>query len=104
MYNCFINAVTDGPVRARNRQCNALDIFPTTLSALGFDIRGDRLGLGTDLFATRRTLSESMGPAALDEELSVQSGFYINHFAPELAVLGSAQDKDPQVQAERRTA
>lgn len=104
VYNCFINAVTDGPVRARNRQCNALDIFPTTLSALGFDIRGDRLGLGTDLFATRRTLSESMGPAALDEELSVQSGFYINHFAPELAVLGSAQDKDPQVQAERRTA
>ncbi len=90
VYNCFINVQHDGPVAETNRQACALDIFPTTLSALGFHIPGNRLGLGTDLLSPMRTLSETMGPYQLDEELTVKSNFYTNHFAPELLGLASA--------------
>lgn len=90
VYNCFINVEQGGPVAQQNRQASALDIFPTTLGALGFDVQGDRLGLGTNLFSHQRTLGETMGFYQLDVELSVQSNFYVNHFAPELLGLAAA--------------
>lgn len=93
VYNCFINVVPDGPVAQQNRQLCALDIFPTALSALGFDIQGDRLGLGTNLFSSQRTLGESLGLERIDAELMVQSNFYVEHFAPELLGL-AAKDGD----------
>ncbi len=92
VYNCFINAAQSGPVAQQNRQLCALDIFPTALSALGFDIQGERLGLGTNLFSSQRTLAESLGLERIDAELMVQSNFYVEHFAPEL--LGLAVDSD----------
>lgn len=91
VYNCFINAESDTPPAKTNRQLTTLDIFPTTLSALGFDIQGDRLGLGTDLFSSQRTLAEALGPYVIDEELSVRSNFYVNHFAPELLGLATTE-------------
>ncbi len=91
VYNCFINVQTDGPVAETNRQACALDIFPTVLGSLGFEIPGNRLGLGTNLLAPIRTISEAMGPYVLDEELTVRSNYYIEHFAPELLGLASAE-------------
>ena len=89
IYNCFINAGSSDTVAWRDRQFTALDIFPTVLSALGYDIQGSRLGLGTDLFSSQRTLAESLGVNVIDEELMVQSNFYVEHFAPELLGLGA---------------
>ena len=75
VYNCFINAPV-APIRTRDRQFGTFDMFPTTLSALGARIEGDRLGLGTDLFSTTPTLTERFGFEALDTELQKGSAFY----------------------------
>lgn len=47
-----------------------MDDFPTTLAALGVQIEGDRLGLGTNLFSEVPTLLEKYGM----EELSIELG------------------------------
>ncbi|MBQ7839937.1 MAG: LTA synthase family protein [Lachnospiraceae bacterium] len=75
VYNCIINAPVT-PAREKNRQFATFDMFPTTLAALGVEIEGDRLGLGTNLFSNRETLTEKYGYDALDEELQKKSEFY----------------------------
>ena len=67
-YNCFVNPVKK-PVNTQNRIFSSLDMFPTTLSAIGVEIKGDRLGLGTDLFSETKTLSEELGEAEYKEQL-----------------------------------
>ena len=63
---------------------STLDFFPTTLAAMGVEIEGDRLGLGTNLFATeKQTLSDKYGHEGLFEELEKHSEYYTNHFVEE---------------------
>jgi phosphoglycerol transferase len=77
-YNAFINARTK-PVREKNRVFTAMDMFPTTLAALGAEMDGDRLALGTNLFSDKDTLAEEMGFDAFNDELSKRSIFYNNN-------------------------
>jgi len=74
-YNCFINSAVSTN-RVKNRQFSALDMFPTTLAAMGCTIEGNRLGLGTNLFAGIPTLIEKRGYAAFWNELSMSSEYY----------------------------
>lgn len=62
----------------KNRLFSTMDLFPTTLSALGVKIEGDRLGLGTDLFSSTPTLVEQFGVENMTEELSKGSKYYNN--------------------------
>lgn len=79
VYNCFINsAVTSS--NTKNRIFTPMDMFPTTLSALGCKIKGDRLGLGTDLFSDTPTLAEKYGLAYLNTELAKNSHMYNSEF------------------------
>ncbi|MCR5178967.1 MAG: LTA synthase family protein [Lachnospiraceae bacterium] len=81
VYNCFINAaVCPSAPGTANREFNSCDMFPTILGAMGFEIDGDRLGLGTDLFSDRETLSEELGYKYLNSELKNYSSFYVNNF------------------------
>jgi len=75
VYNTFINAAVT-PVKETNRRFSTMDFFPTTLAALGVEIEGDRLGLGTNLFSDITTLLEDVGYTYLDEELRKLSVFY----------------------------
>ena len=75
VYNCFINAVSE-PIREKERQFGTFDLFPTTLAALGVEIEGDRLALGTNLFSDKKTLTEQFGYDYLTEELQKYSQFY----------------------------
>ncbi len=95
VYNCFINAEYDGSFADKNRLFSALDIFPTVLSSLGFDIEGDRLGLGTNMFSHQRTLAEEIGLFELEEMLQSRSDYYISEFAPELVRQKNAAEEDP---------
>ena len=52
-----------------------LDYFPTTLAALGAEIDGNRLGLGTNLFSYEQTLVERFGLSTVDDELEKKSRF-----------------------------
>ncbi len=79
IYNCIINAPVT-PVQEKNREFATFDMFPTTLAALGVEIRGDRLGLGTNLFSAEPTLTEQFGFAVLDTELQKKSDFYNTEF------------------------
>ena len=75
VYNAFINAVAE-PVRETGRRFTTMDFFPTTLAAMGVLIEGDRLGLGTNLFSGRETLSEQYGEEVYFGELLKRSRFY----------------------------
>lgn len=75
VYNCFINSATT-PKREKNRLFGTFDLFPTTLSAMGVVIEGERLGLGTNLFSDVPTLTEKYGYTVLDSELQKKSLFY----------------------------
>ena len=78
VYNCFINSAAT-PVTTKNRQFCAYDMLPTTLSAMGCVIEGDRLGLGTDLFSATATLLEKTN-GAIAEEFAKNSAYYTKHF------------------------
>ena len=76
IYNVFINPVI-APVHQYNRLFTTMDMYPSTLAALGVAIEGDRLGLGTNLFSDTFTLAEHYGSIqVLSEELSKRSNFY----------------------------
>lgn len=79
VYNCFLNC--DIPARSVNREFTAVDLFPTVLTALGFEFQGDQLGFGVDLFSGSDTLSEVMGFQALDEEFAKYSPFVEEHLS-----------------------
>ncbi|MBE5944901.1 MAG: LTA synthase family protein [Lachnospiraceae bacterium] len=81
MYNCIINADAEkDTLSMTNRIFTAMDVFPTTLAALGFNIEGDRLGLGTNLFSELPTLAEEIGYKALERELEKHSNYYVEQF------------------------
>ncbi len=79
IYNCIINAPIEA-VCEENRQFGTFDMFPTTLAALGVEIEGNRLGLGTNLFSAEQTLTEQYGFDMLDLELQKNSVFYNKQF------------------------
>lgn len=79
VYNCILNSAVQSPY-TKNRQFVAADLFPTTLAAIGCDVEGERLGLGTNLFSGEATLVEKMGLEAFDIELTKTSDYYTTHF------------------------
>jgi phosphoglycerol transferase len=79
VYNCFINAKATTE-NSKNRVFTPMDIFPTTLAALGCEIKGDRLGLGTNLFSATPTLAEKMSLEKLDNEINKASDYYYDTF------------------------
>lgn len=78
IYNCFINCETGAieQLNLTNRTFTPMDIFPTTLAALGFKWDGERLGLGTNLFSQQMTLAEELGFDYLNTELGKKSAYY----------------------------
>jgi len=79
VYNCFINSFANTQ-NHKNREFCSLDMFPTTLAAIGCKIEGERLGLGTNLFSVKPTLCEELGTDTLDKKLSLRSDYYDNEF------------------------
>ena len=77
VYNTYINSSVKTK-NTNNRVFTTFDYYPTTLAALGFDIDGNRLGLGTNLFSKRETLAEEIGLDKLNDELSKNSKYYNN--------------------------
>ncbi|MBR2900970.1 MAG: sulfatase-like hydrolase/transferase [Clostridia bacterium] len=82
VYNCIINSRTETEF-AKNREFCSLDMFPTTLAAIGCTIEGDRLGLGTNMFSGKPTLCEEMGAREFNEELKKSSPYYAKNFRHE---------------------
>lgn len=81
IYNCFLNTGLEPALSQKNRTFTAQDIFPTVLYAMGFDIEGNRLGLGTNLFSDVPTLTEELGLEYYRDELAKSSLYYIATFS-----------------------
>lgn len=79
VYNCIINSKVSTE-NNKNRLFSALDMYPTTLASLGVEIKGDKLGLGVNLFSNQKTLLEQYGVEYVNNELRKTSNFYNNHF------------------------
>lgn len=58
------------------RDFTAMDMYPTTLAAMGFQIPGDRLGIGVNLFSDQETMLEKYGEKKLSKLLEKRSDFY----------------------------
>lgn len=83
VYNCILNSGLE-PESRYDREFTHMDMFPTILTAMGYEIEGDRLGLGTNLFSDQETLAERFGFNYINDEVSKRSSYYLEHFAPEL--------------------
>lgn len=83
VYYTIINSAVEYTGKKDHLYCT-MDFFPTTLAAMGVEIEGNRLGLGTNLFASNlQTLSDKYGHEGLDEELAIYSEFYMKNFIKE---------------------
>ncbi|MDO4608899.1 MAG: LTA synthase family protein [Clostridia bacterium] len=80
IYNCIINSAV-ATKNSKNRQFLGVDMMPTTLAAMGCEIEGDRLGLGTNLFSDKKTLTERKGMDYLLEEMPKFSNYYLENFS-----------------------
>lgn len=72
VFTAYINAAAYAQDQ-QERTYSTFDNFPTTLAALGVQIDGDRLGLGTNLFSGTKTLLEEFGNSKVNAELKKKS-------------------------------
>lgn len=72
VYTTYINAGTENEWNTY-RTYTTFDNFPTTLASLGVSVEGERLGLGTNLFSSKETLSEVFGYERESQEISKRS-------------------------------
>ena len=72
--NVFLNT-RNMPLNVNRNFCS-FDMFPTVLEAMGVEIAGHRLGLGTSLFSDEKTLLEKMPKPTLDSILKVKNFQY----------------------------
>lgn len=81
VYNCFINTGYDpAKLDTKNRAWNTMDMFPTILAAMGYEIPDNRLGLGTNMFSNEKTLCETLGSDYIDAEVQKYSQYYADNF------------------------
>lgn len=82
VYNCIMNSEFDNVCDKikKNRAFTTMDLFPTVIAALGYEIEGERLGLGTNMYSGKATLAEIYGIDYLDQELLKYSKYYMEHF------------------------
>lgn len=74
VYTAYINAAAQ-PETNQRRDYTTFDTFPTVLAALGANIEGNRLGLGTNLFSSEQTLIERFGVEKVSTEVGRKSKF-----------------------------
>ena len=72
VYTTYINAAAE-PENDSYREYSTMDNFPTTLAALGVEIPGNHLGLGTNLFSDEKTLVELYGAETVSNRLTYKS-------------------------------
>lgn len=79
--NFVINvSLDDGRVYRQGRNYSSLDMFPTILESMGFELENHAVALGRSLYADSPTLLEKYGQKALDSllrERSIQYDYFL---------------------------
>lgn len=78
VFNLFLNTGLTTTFD-KNRQFSNMDMFPTTLAAIGGKINSqeEQLGLGVNLFSGQKTMIEKYGYSETKKQLEQRSKFYI---------------------------
>lgn len=74
-YNAIINSSKE-PINNKKRAFSMFDMYPTILSSIGFEIEGEKLGFGVNLYSGEKTLIELLGRSRFDKELKKSSDYY----------------------------
>ncbi len=74
-YMTIINSAAEVEDKDMVREYSTMDMFPTTLAAMGATIPGNKLGLGVNLYSTEETLLEEYGRNVLSQKLEQKSEF-----------------------------
>ena len=86
-YNLILNpsenVSTTDKSRFTNRQYANFDMLPTVLAAMGCEIEGNRLSLGTNLFSDEPTVMEKYGTEYVNEEIKKFSPYYSKYILNE---------------------
>ena len=75
IYNTIINSPTK-PINNKNREFSMFDMYPTILSSIGYEIEGNKIGFGVNLFSDEKTMIEILGRDKFDKELKKSSDYY----------------------------
>lgn len=75
VYTTIINSAIEYNVPGV-RQYATFDMYPTMLAAMGVEIKGNKMALGTNLFSGEKTLIEKYGLEYVDQEFMKVSEFY----------------------------
>ena len=73
-YTCIINGAAELQNKG-TREFSTLDMFPTTLAAMGVEIEGDKLGMGVNLYSDKKTLIEEYGEQVCMDRVGLPSAF-----------------------------
>lgn len=76
-YTCIINSAAEKQLDDY-REYATIDMYPTTLAALGVEMSSDRLGVGTNLYSNTQTIIEEYGLETIQDEFSRSSEFLEN--------------------------
>ena len=79
-FTAIINSAVEPINPDRERLYSTMDLFPTTLAAMGVTIKGNRLGLGANLYSLKDTILEQYGIETCTTELEKPSAF-MNSFS-----------------------
>ena len=71
----IINSAAEPEDEDKYREYSTMDLFPTTLAAMGVEIPGNKLGLGVNLYSTEETLIEKYGIDYCNKEMERRSKF-----------------------------
>ena len=74
-YNVIINSSKE-PINNKNREFSMFDMYPTILSSIGYEIEGNKLGFGVNLYSDEKTIIELLGREKFDKELKKSSNYY----------------------------
>jgi phosphoglycerol transferase len=80
IYNAFINTGFEISKEKQLKTCSTLDMAPTILEALGFNLPDHKFGLGVSLFSDLPTLVELYDETYLNEQLNARSALYESFF------------------------
>lgn len=78
--NFIVNSAVADEAYRRGRSYSSLDMFPTLLESMGFELEGRSIGLGRSLYADKPSLLEIYSKSVLDSllrERSVQYDYFI---------------------------
>lgn len=78
VYNAFINSAVKKN-NTTNRIFTNMDIYPTILASLGYELPDDKIALGVNLFSGKKTLAEEYGFNDFYNNMSATSSFYKNY-------------------------